>query len=164
VATISVRAARHGDGEGVARIHRENAAYYADLAPDLFRLPDDEGLAGFGEPDDVDEAELRLVAEVDGEVAGYLEARLEPPLETARFQSQTDLGQTRLFINYAGTHRRHWRRGIASRLAEAAEAWGRRHGASVVLCDTWIDSPVSMPFWKDRMGYRPRGVIFRKPL
>ena len=106
---------------------------------------------------------MALVAEIDGEVAGYLEARLEPPLESARWQTQPELATTRLFINFVETAPGHQRRGVATRLVDAAEAWGRDHGARYA-CDTWIDSPLSMPFWRDRMGYAPRGVIFRKPL
>ncbi len=29
---------------------------------------------------------------------------------------------------------------------EAAEAWGRERGAGLVVLDTWIDSPLSVPF------------------
>jgi len=145
---------------------RENAAYYARLAPDLFRIPDVEGADGFAgpKPGDNPETALALVAEIDGEVAGYLEARLEPPLESARWQNQPELGTTRLFINFVETAPKHQRRGVATRLVDAAEAWGRDRGASAAVCDTWIDSPLSMPFWRHRMGYVPRGVIFRKTL
>ena len=55
------------------------------------------------------------------------------------------------------------RRGVATLLVEKAEAWGREQGASVVLLDTWAESPVSVPFW-ERMGYGRRSIVFRKPL
>lgn len=163
---IPIRKPRQGDGTAIARMMRENAAYYARLAPDLFRIPDVEGADGFAgpKPGDNPETALALVAEIDGEVAGYLEARLEPPLESARWQNQPELGTTRLFINFVETAPKHQRRGVATRLVDAAEAWGRDRGASAAVCDTWIDSPLSMPFWRHRMGYVPRGVIFRKTL
>ena len=107
---------------------------------------------------------LSLVAEVDGEVVGSLEAELVPPLESARYQMVPELGQTRLFINYVGTAQPHWRRGVATRLVEAAEAWGRSAGATIALCDTYLGSPVSLPFWEQRMGYSPRSVRLRKSL
>jgi GNAT superfamily N-acetyltransferase len=89
---------------------------------------------------------------------------VQAPLETARWQAQRDLSDPRLFINYVGTADAYKRMGVATRLVEAAEAWGRSKGALVAVCDTYIDSPFSVPFWEERMGYSRRAIIFRKPL
>jgi len=144
----------------------ENAAYYASLSPSAFRIPEPEGLVEDSEPgaDANTDSALTLVAEVDGRFAGYLEAQLLPPLESARYQSQPDLAHPRLFINAVGTLQEYWRRGVATQLVEAAEAWGRERGAVVSICDTYVGSPVSIPFWEERMGYERRAVILRKPL
>jgi ribosomal protein S18 acetylase RimI-like enzyme len=162
-----VREARADDAAGIAHLDQENARRHVELAPELFRVPDEDGLVEFIADDADWRAEptnLALVAEVDGEVAGYLEASLQAPLDTARFQGQRDLGETRLFISYVGTADAHKRRGAGTALVEAAEAWGRERGATVATCDTWIDSPLSVPFWERRMGYARRAIIFRKPL
>ena len=163
---ITVRPARKGDGGAVARMALENSSYYVRLAPDDFRIPDEDGLADFIDSgaESVAEDEIALVAEVDGEVAGYLEARLLLPMETARWQGQPDLGKVRLYINVVETAPAFQRRGAATSLVQAAEEWGRSRGASVAVCDTWVESPVSIPFWERRMGYRRRAVTFRKPL
>ena len=165
VSAITVREARPGDGSGIARCHRDSAIYYTELAPDLFRIPEEEGMLEFVEPkgatpDDV----LELVAETDDEIAGHLEARIEPPLESARFQILPDLAETRLFINALATAEAFKRRGVGRRLVEEAEQWGRERGATVAFLDTWVDSPSSVPFWEDGMGYSRRSMIFRKPL
>src|SRR5438309_1412281 len=117
----------------------ENAAYYASLAPSEFRVPEKEGLIEDSEPgaDANTESAITLIAEVDGQFAGYLEAQLLPPLETARYQSQSDLAHPRLFINAVGTLQAFWRRGVATRIVEAAEAWGKERGAVVAICDTY---------------------------
>ena len=163
---VLVREFRPGDGVGIARISVDNGAYYAQLAPEDFRAPDEEGLVALVEEDgewrQVPE-NLALVAEVEGDVAGYLEASIQGPLETARWQTQRDLGVVRLFINFVGTADRY-KRGVATRLVEAAEDWGRSRGAVVAVCDTFIDSPLSVPFWEERMGYDRRAIVFRKPL
>jgi GNAT superfamily N-acetyltransferase len=149
-------------------MHLGNSSRHVELAPELFRVPDEEGLAEFFERAIVEDSArsdfLALVAEIDGEVAGYLEAQLLPPLETARWQSGPDLARTRLHINALGTAQEFQRRGIATKLVEAAEEWGRDHGATVATCDTWIDSPMSVPFWEQRMNYERRAVILRKPI
>lgn len=164
---IVVRECRTGDANGIARIGRENGAYYASLAPEYFKQPDDEGFAEFIEGDGEwrdEPTNLALVAEIGGEVAGYLEASVQPPLDSARWQGQRDLAEVRLSINYVGTADAFKRMGVATRLVEAAEEWGRSQGATVAICDTYIDSPLSMPFWEERMGYARRAVVFRKRL
>jgi hypothetical protein len=36
---------------------------------------------------------------------------------------------------------------------EAVEEWARSRGAVIALVDTYIKSPLSMPFYEQRMGY-----------
>jgi GNAT superfamily N-acetyltransferase len=166
VSEVRVREAVPGDAPAIARAHSENAAYYAGLAPDLFQVPDDEGLVEFVEPTPADNSEtsLLIVAELDGEVVGHLFAELFSPGGTDRYQSPAEMSEVRLFVQALSVLRDHWRRGVATALVEAAEAWGRERGATVALCDTWPDSPVSMPFWTSRMGYTTRSVRLRKRL
>jgi len=163
---VLVRHGRPGDGAAIARIHRENSAYYAELAPDLFRAPDAGGLAEFLQPSPADNSDtnLLIVAELDGEVVGVLEAAFLEPDESARYQSVSDLGESRLFINALGVLREQWRHGVATALVDSAEEWGRGRGATVSLCDTWHESPVSAPFWERRRGYARRSVRMRKRL
>jgi GNAT superfamily N-acetyltransferase len=164
--SIRVREAVAADGPAIARAHSENAAYYARLAPDLFRVPDSEGLAEFVAPtaEDNSDTSLLLVAELDDEVVGHLFAELFTPGDSDRYQSPVELSEIRLFIQALSVLRSHWRRGVATALVDAAERWGRERGAAVVLCDTWPESPVSMPFWTRRMGYDTRSVRLRKRL
>jgi len=163
----TIREARADDAVGIAQLSRENGRYYVQLAPQLFRLPDEEGVVEFIESDSEwreSPDTLALVAEDGGAVAGYLEASLQRPDETARWQGQRDLSEIRLFINFVGTADAYKRQGVATTLVEAAEQWGRERGAVVALCDTFIDSPLSVPFWERRMGYERRAIIFRKRL
>jgi hypothetical protein len=44
---VAIREARDDDAVGIARLSRKNSAYYVQLAPELFRLPDEEGLVEF---------------------------------------------------------------------------------------------------------------------
>jgi GNAT superfamily N-acetyltransferase len=163
---VLIRQGRSGDGAAIARIHREGSAYYVGLAPDLFRLPDEDGLVAFLEPsaDENTETSLLLVAELDGEVVGSLYAELLDADSSGHFQSPSDLREVRLFINAVGVLPERWRSGVASALVEAAERWGRDRHATVSLCDTWLGSPVSLPFWEERMGYERRSVRMRKRL
>ncbi len=167
MADLVIRKAQTSDAAGVAALHRRNAAIYARMAPELFRVPDDEGLVDYLTSDADERADpnnLALVAEVGEEIAGYLEASIQPPMQDARWHGSVDVGETRLFINFVGTCPSYHRRGVATRPVQAAEDWGRANGAAIATCDTWIDSPLSMPFWESRMGYKRKNVIFRKRL
>ena len=116
------------------------------------RLPE---LRGAGKPHDHED---------DGAIAGYLEASLQFPEDSARWQAQRDLLEIRLLINFVGTADAYKRQGVATKLVEAAEDWGRERGAVVAVCDTFIESPLSVPFWERRMGHKQRAIIFRKRL
>ena len=45
----------------------------------------------------------------------------------------------------------------------AAEEWLRGHGASVVILDTFLRSPESVPFYES-IGYERVSVIFERRL
>jgi GNAT superfamily N-acetyltransferase len=160
----TIRPLQPGDGESVARIWLENARYYVELAPDDFQLPAADGLGDFFEPDPESEAGDRvfLVAEVDGDIVGFAVASLRAPLESAARQYVPYLGETRVSVDALGVADAYQRRGLATRLVEAVEGWGRERGATLAATDTYVDSPLSVPFWQERMGYRPRSVVMWK--
>lgn len=105
-----------------------------------------------------------LVAEVAGRVVGSVEARLEQPVNSAPRQLLRHLGELRVVVDALGVEERYRRRGVATRLMQAVEGWGREQGATLVSLETDIASPVSMPFYERRMAYQKRAVIFQKRL
>lgn len=164
---LEVRAAQPGDGAGLARVWLENASYYALLFPDDFRIPDQDGLAEWWDalldrPGSA--SELRLVAVVDGVVAAFVYARLSDPDEDAAREMLADRLYRRVHVEGLGTASAFQRQGLATRLVEAVEAWAREHGARMISAGTYLESPVAVPFWEQRMGYRRRSVMLAKRL
>jgi GNAT superfamily N-acetyltransferase len=164
--SVTVRPARPGDGAAITQVWLSTAAYYADLDPAHFQVPRAEGLAqrwedelGHDDPDS-----LRLVAEAGGIVIGWLSARIELPEDSAAMQLTREHGWTRLAVDALLVDRDQWRRSAGTALLAAAEAWGRDRGAQVARLDTYAHSPVSVPFYEDRMGYQRRSIIFQKQL
>jgi GNAT superfamily N-acetyltransferase len=151
---INVRAAVPGDAEALELVHADVARYYAQAAPHYFKVA---VLSGGGtDHTDVsseEDAKLRLVAERDGEIVGALAARLIAPVQRGRHAAEGELGEIRLRIDYLATAAGRRRTGIGTRLVRAAEAWGRESGATIAETITSQDSPLSVPFWEDRMGY-----------
>jgi len=133
---VNVRPAQPGDDAALARLHGDARADYAALSPAELRHRDGADV-------------LRLVADVDGELAGAL---------VAHVVAQGDV--TLLRIDSLVTAAAHRGRGYAAELVEAAEAWGRERGAT--LAETWTQDRV--PFWKGRLAYAERSVNLRKPL
>jgi GNAT superfamily N-acetyltransferase len=163
---VTVRVPRPGDGAGMARVWLSAATYYADLEPGYFQVPPGEGLTESFEAalGTAGEDALMLVAELDGRVAGWLTARIERPAPSAARQMVREHGWTRLFIDALLVDQAVWREGAGTALLTAAEAWGRDRGADMVRLDTYADSPVSVPFYEQRMGYQRRSIVFTKPL
>jgi GNAT superfamily N-acetyltransferase len=160
-----IRTPRAGDGEGMADVWLDMSRYHAELDPALFRVPSREGMAeslerwATGHGDDV----RVLVAELDGRVVGFVGAVVARPDADAAGQLHRDLTQGRLVVHALGVLRPHWRRGIGSRLLAAVEEWGRGKGAEVAQLDTYIGSPVSVPFYLKR-GYGRRALRLQKAL
>jgi GNAT superfamily N-acetyltransferase len=166
--SVQIRPPRPGDGDGMARVWLSAGAYYASLDPALFQVPSTDGLAESFEADIGATSEssdtLRLVAEQDGQVAGWLTARLAQPAASAVHQLVRELGWIRLTVDALVVDQAQWRHGTGTALLEAAEAWGRDRGASMVRLDTYVHSPVSVPFYERHMGYQRRSIHFAKEL
>ena len=164
---LVIRAPEHGDAAALAQIWMENCSYYAEMAPEWFQIPDEHGLVGWFESllsEPPDDGELSLVAEVGGRVVGSLDASLLEPAEDANRQMVRELSQRRVVVNNLGVARDFWRSGVGSVLMEEVERWAREHGATQVGLDTYIFSPVSIPFYEKRLGYERQSINFRKRL
>ena len=86
------------------------------------------------------------------------------PDEQPDRERAADIAAPRLRIEYLATAAAWRRRGIGTRLVQAAEAWGRTFGATVAETTTFQGSPLSVPFWEDRMGYEELSINLRKRL
>jgi GNAT superfamily N-acetyltransferase len=148
---ITVREALPGDAEALEVLHADVAQYYDRGVPQ----PADEALAADG-------VALRLVAEVDGEIVGVLAAKLTGGENG--YAHEPEAAEKRLLISYLATAADRRRTGIGTRLVETAEEWGRRAGATVAETNTFQGSPLSVPFWEDRMGYEELATSLEKRL
>lgn len=158
-----MRATTSDDAARLAEIWLDVAEYYAALDPDSFRVP---------RRDDVTEVEvggasdgtLSIVAEIDGKVVGFLDAHFEEPVPHAAAQFVSELSEHRVVVDALAVDRSQWRRGVGSTLLRAAEKWARDGGARVVCLNTYVESPVSVPFYERRMGYERQSINLRKRL
>jgi ribosomal protein S18 acetylase RimI-like enzyme len=158
-----IRPARPGDGARIASLHVAGGKDYVELDPTRFRIPDEDGLAEWldGDLESSGGSWICFVAEEDGRIVGQVEARLHQPMDSARYQVITALGQIRGEVNSLGVLKSHRRRGIGRALMEHAERWLADRGAVVIELDTLAESPESVPFY-EAIGYLPRSIIFER--
>ncbi|NEA23530.1 GNAT family N-acetyltransferase [Actinomadura bangladeshensis] len=164
--TFEIRAARSEDGSGVAEAWQDSAEFYRQIAPDWFRSPRSDGLARWlvGKLVGGGADRLALVADQDGEAVGFVHAALSLPIEDADRQVTRDAEMRRVFVNALAVQRSHWRSGVGTALMEAVERWARERGAELLTLETFAASPVSVPFYEDRMGYERHAIVFAKRL
>ncbi len=161
----AIRPAEISDANALAELWLELGRHLVGLNPYAFKVPDTAGLADWFK--DIlsrprTEESATFVAEVDGDVAGTVHVRLVPPMEAASRQVLQDVAIIRAEIDALGVAERFRRRGIGRLLMSAAEQWGREKGAGLFFLDTYIASPLSVPFY-EHLGYARRSVRFVKP-
>jgi GNAT superfamily N-acetyltransferase len=162
-----IRPARPGDGAGLAKVWTDAGRNFAGIDPRTLKLPETEGLTGWFEASLGEQRppeSLWLVAESGGDIAGFVSGTVEPPREDAHFQLVRDLSRSRLSVGVLAVAQETRRAGVGTALMTAIEAAARDLGAEVVLLDTNQRSPLSVPFYENRMGYERQAIIFRKEL
>jgi len=136
---LSVRAARAGDGAGMALCWIDAGRHYIEVDQTRFQVPEEAGLDQWFEASLGRQSDDRavFVAEREGEVVGFCGAHVEPPHTEPWRQLQRDLGHTRLYVDALAVAESARRSGVGQALMRAAEKWGRGRGASLLFVDSF---------------------------
>jgi ribosomal protein S18 acetylase RimI-like enzyme len=97
---------------------------------------------------------LLLVAELDGEVVGTLDARL---------RRDDAAGFVGVYVDNLAVAAAHRSRGIGTRLMTAVEDWASAQSARSVALDTELSNAGAQRLYQ-RLGYQRRAVIMAKDL
>lgn len=162
-AAITLRHAVAEDADGIARMFLESAEYHARLDPERYSIPPVEPIAaryraGRQNPRDAGAMAITLIADLSGEIVGFIDARLE--------QSPDPMHREMMYCHIAefAVSFRYQNQGIGRRLLQAAEDWGRRLGAEFASLDYHAANTRAGSFYQHRMGYRPAAIIAIKRL
>jgi ribosomal protein S18 acetylase RimI-like enzyme len=146
----TIRPAVAADADGITRTYMESAEYHAQLDPERCWIPAAEAISaryrqGRQHPQDGGQA-ITLVAELNGEIVGFVDARLErsPDPMLREFDY--------CHIAEIAVSSRQQNRGIGGLLLQAAEDWGRRAGAEFASLD-YLSANTRAGALYHRMGY-----------
>jgi GNAT superfamily N-acetyltransferase len=160
---FTIRPAVPADADGIARTFLESAAYHANLDPERYSPPTLETITaryrdGRQHPPDALPNCITLIAELSGEVVGFIDARLE--------QSPDPMHRDIIYCEIAefAVSDGHKRQGIGAQLLGAAEDWGRSRGAEFACLEFHTANLRASSFYQHRMGYRPAAITAIKRL
>lgn len=160
---IAVRPAVSEDADGIARAFLESAEYHARLDPERYSVPAVKTIsARYREkrqhPPHAGAEGITFVAELSGEIVGFVDARLEPSLDL--------MHREMIYCHIAeiAVSGRHQKQGIGGQLLRAVEEWGRRQGAEFASLECHASNTRAISFYRQRMGYRRVSITAIKRL
>jgi GNAT superfamily N-acetyltransferase len=147
-----IRRALAEDADGITSAFLESAEHHGSLDPELYFVPEVETIVaryreGQQHPAEERTESITLVAELSGDIVGFIDARLYQPTDAMHRQMIYCL------ILEIAVKREHQNHGIGGQLLRAAEDWGRQHGAEFAALEYHAANPRAGAFYQ-RMNYR----------
>src|SRR5690242_17620322 len=162
-AAVTIRPAVSEDADGIARTFLESAEYHAGLDRERYWIPALETISaryreGRQHPLESVGQGITLVAELSGEIVGFLDVRLD--------RSPDPMHREILYCHVAeiAVSSRHQHQGIGGQLLQAAEDWGRGLGAEFASLEYLAANTRASEFYQRRMGYRVASITAIKRL
>lgn len=157
-ATVEIRPATPDDVGALADIYQASAEHHMRLDPSLYSTPDYLALKErYRKRLPLPDNEEILVAEVNGEVVGWIELVLRAASGQARMMR--DAVSAEIDVAVLPEHRGH---GVGSRLVAAAEKWAADRSAEVITMQTHVANVDAIRFYQERHGFRTTGIVMMK--
>lgn len=157
-ALVLVRPALPEDAQALAAVYAAWAEHHQRLDPSLYPPPDEAALVDryrkrLPLPED---AEI-LVADIAGEVVGWVEIQLKPPGGEPRMLRDSLTAE--IDIAVLPDYRRA---GIGTDLIEAAEAWAAERNVEFLTVEVHTANVDAARFYQERHGWRTGGLFMLK--
>jgi ribosomal protein S18 acetylase RimI-like enzyme len=158
----TIRTAVADDASGIARTLLESGEHHASLDPERYSVPPGEEILaryrdGRQHSPDAGAVCITLVAERDGNIVGFVDARLD--------RSPDPMHRDILYchISEIAVDSRYRSQGIGRSLLNAGEDWGRRMGAEFASLEVHIANTRASSLYH-RMGYSAASITGIKRL
>jgi ribosomal protein S18 acetylase RimI-like enzyme len=147
---VTIRTAVPADAEAITRTYIESSEHHAGLDPGRYWIPDADSIVARyreGRQHSPEEPGITLVAELNGEVVGFVDVRLD--------RSQDPMHRDLLYCHIAeiAVSRRAQSQGVGEKLLRSAEEWGRENGAQLSRLEYLASNTRAASFYHERMGY-----------
>ncbi|MFN2464816.1 MAG: N-acetyltransferase family protein [Candidatus Dormibacteria bacterium] len=157
-AEVQIRSATPEDVGALADIYQASAEHHLRLDPSLYSTPDYLALKErYASRLPLPESEEILVAEVDGEVVGWIELMLRPASGQPRMMRDADTVE--IDVAVLPEHRGH---GVGGKLMASGEKWATEHGAGLITMETHVANVDAIRFYQERHGFRTTGILMMK--
>ena len=163
MAVVTIRPAVPEDAVGIAHSFLESAELHAWLDPERYEVPELEAISdryreGRQHPLSAAGVSVTFVADLEGEIAGFVDARLERSLDA--------MHREMLYCHVVeiAASSRHRSQGIGEQLLRAAEEWGRQRGAEFASLEYHAANTRAGAFYQERLGYRVASITAIKRL
>ena len=149
---VAIRPAVAEDADGITRTFLESAEHHAGLDSERYFVPEAETISaryreGRQHPVEGPAESITLVADLNGDIVGFIDARLYQPTDAMHRQMIYCL------ISEIAVRREHQSHGIGGQLLRAAEDWGRQQGAEFAVLEYHAANSGAGVFYQ-RMQYR----------
>jgi len=143
------------DAEQIARVTCESLEYHRHIDPDPVQPPPSlEQVLRAVMVTTLDDGRLRLAAEMDKGVAGFVVAEL---------RREEQYGWCGAWVSDLAVAERWRNHGIGTLLLTAAEGWARERGALSIALDTLVTNQAALRLY-ERRGYRTKGLVLGRRL
>jgi ribosomal protein S18 acetylase RimI-like enzyme len=152
---VTIRPAVPDDAAGIAQTFLESAAYHASLDPERYAVPPlEEIVSRYREGRQHEQGQIAIthVAEIAGEIVGFIDARLAESPDPMHRQL------TYCHVVEVAVSSKHRSQGIGAQLLRAAEDWGRSQGATLVSLEYLVANTSASEFYQ-RMGYSAVSIM-----
>lgn len=159
--TAQMRLATPRDLDGIAAIYLESARLHSELDPERYEVPVVAAVLDryreILQNIRLECREVVLVAELNGDIVGFVEAHLGQSLD-AMHRTVTFCHVSEIAVLAS-----HWNSGLGGRLLHAIEKWGRGMGAEFASLEFHVENKRAESFYQ-KQAYRPAATTFIKRL
>lgn len=159
----TIRPAVPQDADGIALTFLESAAHHARLDAERYGVPVFDAISaryreGKQHPSDANAPSVTLVADIGGQVLGFVDARIE------RSPDPMHREMTFCHVVEIAVRESYRSQGVGALLLQTVEDWGRRQGAAFASLEYLVANTRAAAFYQRTMGYQPTAVVALKRL